>query len=577
MRPEGPQERLKGDVPTRMSNINSKRPDRLRVIPLGGLDGIGKNMTVFEYGDDIILVDAGIMFPDDDHPGVDLILPDFSYVVKRKEKVRGILITHGHEDHTGALPYLLKELGPQVPILGTKLTLGLIKGKLDEHKLKKAKLREIKAGGHVSLGSFGFDFFAVNHSIPDGVGIFIRTPAGTVMHTGDFKLDQTPIDGRQTDYGMITKFAKAGIDLLMSDSTNAESRGVTLSEAEVGRQLREIISGAEKRVIVASFSSHIHRIQQVCDAAVAAGRKVVVTGRSMVTNTKIARELGYLEIGDDWIVDAFDASGIPSEQVVVLCTGSQGEPLSALARMANGDHRTVQVEKSDTVIISATPVPGNEKAVSRVINRLTKAGALVLHKGSMMVHVSGHAASEELKLMLNLAQPTYFMPIHGETRHLAAHARLAHDVGMYEEDIFVMENGDCLELSEKGARLTEKVEHGVVYVDGLSVGDVGQVVLRDRQLLAQDGIATIIIAVDGQTGRPIGEPELVTRGLVVGGDNDPLVVEARARIAKTLAKTYKEGATDHTVIQNAVRESLSQLLWERIRRRPMIIPVVMEV
>ncbi len=559
------------------SNRSKQLTDRLRVIPLGGLDGIGKNMTVFEYGNDIILVDAGIMFPDDDHPGVDLILPDFSYVVKRKEKVRGILITHGHEDHTGALPYLLKELGPQVPILGTKLTLGLIKGKLDEHKLKKAKLREIKAGGHVSLGSFSFDFFAVNHSIPDGVGIFIRTPAGSVMHTGDFKLDQTPIDGRLTDYGMITKFAKAGIDLLMSDSTNAESRGVTLSESEVGRQLREIISGAEQRVIVASFSSHIHRIQQVCDAAVAAGRKVVVTGRSMVTNTKIARELGYLEIGDDWIVDAFDASGIPSEKVVVLCTGSQGEPLSALARMANGDHRTVQVEEGDTVIISATPVPGNEKAVSRVINRLTKAGALVLHKGSMMVHVSGHAASEELKLMLNLAQPTYFMPIHGETRHLAAHARLAHDVGMYQEDIFVMENGDCLELSDKGARLTEKVEHGVVYVDGLSVGDVGQVVLRDRQLLAQDGIATIIIAIDGQTGRPIGEPELVTRGLVVGGDNDPLVLEARARIAKTLAKTYKEGATDHSVIQNAVRESLSQLLWERIRRRPMIIPVVMEV
>jgi ribonuclease J len=560
-----------------MSNSNQRKLGRLRVIPLGGLDGIGKNMTVFEHGDDIVLVDAGIMFPDDDHPGVDLILPDFSYVTKRKDKVRGIVITHGHEDHTGALPYLLKELGPHVPILGTRLTLGLIRGKLDEHKLKKAKLREVKAGGHISLGSFSFDFFAVNHSIPDGVGVFIRTAAGSVLHTGDFKLDQTPIDGRLTDYGMISKFSKTGIDLLMSDSTNAESRGVTMSEAEVGHQLREVIGGAEQRVIVASFSSHIHRIQQVCDAAVGAGRKVVVTGRSMVTNTKIARELGYLEIADEWIVDAFDASGIPSEKVVVLCTGSQGEPLSALARMANGDHRTVQVEKGDTVIISATPVPGNEKAVSRVINRLTKAGALVLHKGSMMVHVSGHAASEELKLMLNLAQPTFFMPIHGETRHLAAHARLAHDVGMYEEDVFVMENGDCLEISDKGARLTEKVEHGVVYVDGLSVGDVGQVVLRDRQLLAQDGIATIIIAIDGQTGRPIGEPELVMRGVVVGGDSDPLVLEARARISKTLAKTFKEGATDQKVIQNAVRESLSQLLWERIRRRPMIIPVVMEV
>ncbi len=573
--PERPLTRPKGTVHERMSK--SQKPLRLRVIPLGGLDEVGKNMTVFEYGDEMVVVDAGIMFPDDDHPGVDLILPDFSYITKRKEKLKGIVITHGHEDHTGALPYLLKELGPNVPVLGTKLTLGLIKGKLDEHKLKKAKLREIHAGGHVSLGSFGFDFFAVNHSIPDAVGVFIRTPAGSVLHTGDFKLDQTPIDGRLTDYGAISKFAKSGVDLLMSDSTNAETRGTTLSEAEVGRTLREIIGSAEQRVIVASFSSHIHRIQQVCDAAVAAGRKVVVTGRSMVTNTKIARELGYLKIDEDWIVDAFDAGGLPSEKIVVLCTGSQGEPLSALARMANGDHRTVQVQSSDTVVISASPVPGNEKAVSRVINRLTKAGALVLHKGSMLVHVSGHAASEELKLMLNLAQPTYFMPIHGETRHLAAHARLAHDIGMYDEDVFVLDNGDCLEIGDDGARVAESVEHGVVYVDGLSVGDVGKVVLRDRQLLAQDGIATIIIAIDGQTGRPVGEPELVTRGLVLGGDTDPLLIEARARIAKTLAKTAKEGATDQKVIKNAVRESLSQLLWERIRRRPMIIPVVMEV
>jgi ribonuclease J len=544
---------------------------------LGGLDEVGKNMTVFEYGNEMVIVDAGIMFPDDDHPGVDLILPDFSYIVKRKEKLKGIVITHGHEDHTGALPYLLKELGTNVPVLGTRLTLGLIKGKLEEHKLKKVKLREVRDGGHVSLGNFGFDFFAVNHSIPDAVGVFIRTPAANVLHTGDFKLDQTPIDGRLTDYGAIAKFGKTGIDLLMSDSTNAETRGFTASEAEVGKNLREIIASAEDRVIVASFSSHIHRIQQVCDAAVEAGRKVVVTGRSMVTNTKIARELGFLEIGDDDIVDAFDANGIPAEKVVVLCTGSQGEPLSALARMANGDHRTVQIQHDDTVVISASPVPGNEKAVSRVINRLTKAGALVLHKGSRMVHVSGHAASEELKLMLNLTQPTFFMPIHGETRHLYAHARLAHDVGMYEEDIFVMDNGDCLELGNGAAKISERVEHGVVYVDGLSVGDVGKVVLRDRQLLSQDGIATIIIAIDAQTGKPAGEVELVTRGLVVGGDKDPLIVEARARIAKTLAKTAKEGATDQAVIKNAVRESLSQLLWERIRRRPMIIPVVMEV
>lgn len=555
----------------------ANKKNRLRIIPLGGLDEVGKNMTVFEYGEDMVVIDAGIMFPDDDHPGVDLILPDYSYVLKRADKLRGIVITHGHEDHTGALPYLLKDLERPVPVLGTKLTLGLIAGKLEEHKLKKVKMREIHEGGHVSLGVFGFDFFAVNHSIPDAVGAFIRTPVANIVHTGDFKLDQTPIDGRLTDYGALSRFGKLGVHLLMSDSTNAETPGITRSEAEVGKALREIIDRAEQRVIVASFSSHIHRVQQVCDAAVDAGRKVVVTGRSMITNTRIARELGYLEIGDDDIVDAYDASGLPPERVVVLCTGSQGEPLSALARMANGDHKTVQVERGDTVVISASPVPGNEKAVSRVINRLSKAGATVLHKGNASVHVSGHAASEELKLMLNLVQPTYFMPIHGETRHLTAHARLADDVGMYEEDVFVLDNGDCLELSEQGARVVERVEHGVVYVDGLGVGDVGQVVLRDRQLLAQDGIATIVIAIDGQTGRPMGDPELITRGIVFGPEGDALLEEARARIAKTLAKTAKEGATDQAVVKNAVRESLSQLLWERTRRRPMIIPVVMEV
>ena len=555
----------------------SKNPERLRVIPLGGLDEIGKNMTVFEYGNDMVIVDAGIMFPDEDHPGVDLILPDFSYIVKRKDKLRGIIITHGHEDHTGALPYLLKELDSQVPVMGTRLTLGLIKGKLEEHKLKKVKVREIKAGSHVSVGPFGFDFFAVNHSIPDAVGVFIRTPVANVVHTGDFKLDQTPIDGRMTDYGALAKFGKLGVDLLMSDSTNAETTGVTFSEASVGPTLRDIIDKAERRVIVASFSSHIHRVQQVCDAAVGAGRKVVVTGRSMVTNTKIARELGYLEIADENILDAYDASGLAPQDVVVMCTGSQGEPLSALARMANGDHKTVQVERGDTVIIAATPVPGNEKAVSRVMNRLAKAGAVLKHKSNSQVHVSGHAASEELKLMLNLVQPTYFMPVHGETRHLAAHARLACDVGMYEEDIFVLDNGDCLEIDSNGARVSESVEHGVVYVDGLGVGDVGNVVLRDRQLLAQDGIATIVITIDGQTGRPIGEPELVTRGIVFGTEGDQLMIEARNRVAKTLAKTAKEGATDQAVIKNAVRESLAQLMWEKTRRRPMIIPIVMEV
>jgi ribonuclease J len=545
-------------------------------VPLGGLDEIGKNMTVIEFGDDMIVVDAGIMFPDDDHPGIDLILPDYSYIVKRKDKLRGIVITHGHEDHTGALPYLLKDLGDKVPVLGTKLTLGLIKNKLDEHKITKPKLREVKSGGHCTLGVFGLDFFAVNHSIPDGVGVFIRTPVGNVLHTGDFKLDQTPIDGRLTDYGALAKFGKQGVMLLLSDSTNAETKGTTRSEADVGVALRSIVADAEQRVIVASFASHIHRVQQICDAAVGNGRKVVVTGRSMINNTRVARELGYLHIDDEDILDAFDAGDLPAEDVVILCTGSQGEPLSALARMANGEHRTVTVEEGDTVVISASPVPGNEKAVSRVINRLAKAGADVLHKGSADVHVSGHAASEDLRLMLNLTQPEYFMPIHGETRHLAAHARHAEAVGIPHDYIFILDNGDCLEIDEHGARLADRVESGVVYVDGLSVGDIGQVVLRDRQHMSQDGLVSIVVAIDVQTGKPVGEPEVVTRGIVISED-DELAQELRARVVKTLARTGADHATDSAVIKRALREAVSQLLWERIRRRPMIIPVVMEV
>jgi len=561
---------------TSHQNMANKTKARLRVIPLGGLDGIGKNMTVIEYGDEMIIVDAGIMFPDDDHPGVDLILPDYSYVVKRKNNLRGIVITHGHEDHTGALPYLLKDLDIPVPILGTRLTLGLIKGKLDEHKIKKPKLREVRDSGHVSLGSFGLDFFPVTHSIPDGVGVFIRTPVGNVLHTGDFKLDQTPIDDRVTDYGALAKFGKTGVTLLMSDSTGAENRGSCRSEAEVGKALRQIIASAEQRVIVASFASHIHRLQQVCDAAVANGRKIVVTGRSMVQNTKIARDLGYLTIDDDNIVDAFDTHGLPPEKIVVLCTGSQGEPLSALARMANGDHRTITVESGDTVIISASPVPGNEKAVSRVINRLAKAGARVEHKGSADVHVSGHAYSEELKLMINLVRPEFFMPVHGEIRHLVAHSRLAQDVGIPEDCVFVLDNGDVLEIDEEEARLGEKVESGVVYVDGLSVGDLGQIVLRDRQHMSQDGIITVVVAIDAKTGKPSGEPEIVTRGVVIS-DGEDVLEEARQRVIKAVAKTGKEGVTDSSVVQRRIRETLSQFVWERAKRRPMIIPVVMEV
>ncbi|MBN1629775.1 MAG: ribonuclease J, partial [Thermoleophilia bacterium] len=529
--------------------------------------------------DHMVVIDAGLMFPDDDHPGVDLILPDFSYIVKRREKLRAIVITHGHEDHTGALPYLLKALDRRVPVLGTKLTLGLIRGKLEEHRIKpqSLKLQEIQGGSHVSMGPFAFDFFAVTHSIPDGVGVFVRTPAGNVVHSGDFKLDQTPIDGRLVDYGALTRFAKMGVDLLMSDSTNAESPGVTQSEASVGPVLREIIENAKGRVIAASFSSHIHRIQQICDAAVGSGRKVTFAGRSMITNTGIARELGYLVVDDKDIIEDSQASKLRPHKVLVMCTGSQGEPLSALARMANGDHKTVTIEERDTVVIAATPVPGNEKAVNRVINRLAKAGVTVAHRGSLHVHVSGHGAAEELKLMLNLVRPRFFVPIHGETRHLVAHAALAQEVGIPKKNVFVLGNGDCLELSKSGARVSGSVEHGVVYVDGLGVGDVGQVVLRDRQVLAQDGIATVVVTIDSQTGRLMFDPELITRGLAWGPDGDALRTEAQTRIRQRLAKTTKEAATDQAVIRKAVHDCLSQLLWERTRSRPMIIPVVVEV
>ena len=555
----------------------SHRKHVLRVIPLGGLDEIGKNMTVLEYGDDMVVVDAGLMFPDVELPGIDLVLPDYSYILKRRNKLRGIVITHGHEDHTGALPYLRRDLGEAVPVLGTRLTCGLIEGKLAEHNIKKPKLRVVKPGMHVTLGIFGFDFIATNHSIPDSVALLIRTPVGNVLHTGDFKFDQTPIDGRTTDYASLTKAGRDGVALLLSDSTGAENPGYTRSEREVGAALHRIIEDAPQRVIVASFSSHIHRVQQVCDAAVDNGRKVIVTGRSMIKNTGIARELGFLHIDDGNILDAYDGNDIPAEKVVILCTGSQGEPLSALARMANGDHRTVSIQAGDTVVISASPVPGNEKAVSRVINRLCKAGAQVFDRAVAPVHVSGHAAAEELKLMLTMCQPRHFIPVHGETRHLVAHSRLAQSVGMRAEDVYILDNGDCLEIDENGAKVAEHVnEAGVVYVDGLHVGDVEDVVLRDRVQLSSDGIATVVVAIDQRTRRIIGEPELVLRGIPLDRA-DEVMREAQARVAKALARMEKEGARDRGLIQRAVRDALSQYVWESLRRRPMIIPVVMEV
>ena len=556
--------------------MSVKKNALLRVIPLGGLDGIGKNMTVIECGDDMVLVDAGLMFPDDSQPGIDLVLPDYTYVLENEDKLRGIVVTHGHEDHTGSLPYLLQDLNNKVPIFSSKLTLGFIEGKLSEFRIRAPKFREVKDGSHVNLGCISLDFFSMTHSIPGALGVFIRTPQGTVLHTGDFKLDQTPIDGVTPDYAAINKFAKQGIDLLLSDSTNATVPGFTKSEAEVGPSLLNAIKNAKGRVFVASFSSHIHRLQQICNAAKACHRKVVVTGRSMLTNTRVARELGYLKIDDSDIIDAFDIGNLPEDQIVVMCTGSQGEPLSALSRMANGEHKTLSIHEGDTVIISATPVPGNEKAVQQVINSLAKLGCDVYDKSRALVHVSGHGSQEELKLMLTMCKPTYFMPVHGEAVHLRAHAQLARKLGMREDHIFILDNGDSLEMRGGVVKRGPSVESGVVYVDGLRIGDTDPIVLRDRQKLANDGMVTAV-AIVSLKRKKIDAIEFSGRGVSFAVDDD-FTEDASASIMKTIEKgsfNYTASGTD--ALRKAVRDSLSNFIWSRTHTRPMIIPVVMEV
>lgn len=549
----------------------------MRVIPLGGLDAIGKNMTAFECGNDIILIDAGLMFPDDEHIGVDLILPDYTYVLENADRLRGIVITHGHEDHTGSLPYLLKDLNMPVPILGTKLTLGLIQGKLEEHHLsKQPQLREVHRGGSATLGCFELEFYTVNHSIPGAMGVFMHTPAGNVLHTGDFKLDETPVDKELTDFAALARFSARGVDLLMSDSTNATNPQFTKSETEVGVTLRSVIGSAKQRVVVAAFSSHIHRVQQICDAAMLAKRKVAVTGRSMLTNTRIARELGYLNVPDDLLIDAYDVGKYPPNKTVVLCTGSQGEPLSALARMSVGEHKTIEIEKGDTVIISATPVPGNEKSVTRIVNQLAKIGADIWDKNRALVHVSGHAGAEELKIVLSLVQPKYFLPVHGEATHLRAHARLAESVGVNPKHIFILDNGDSLRMTDGVVKPDKPVESGIVYVDGSSVGDIGANVLRDRQSMSSEGAATVVVEIDLKKGKIVNGPIIMMRG-IPGFDNDEFLVEARAAVSKSVEDVLKNHKGDSNRIKKAMRDALSNFTWKRAHRRPVIMPVTIEL
>ena len=552
-----------------------KKDTALKIIPLGGLDGIGKNMTAFEYGDDMILVDAGLMFPDEGQPGIDLILPDYTYVLENEDKLRGIIIPHGHEDHTGALPFLLMDLTHKVPIYSSKLTLGMIEGKLAEHNIKSPKFREVQDGSTITLGAFNVTFFSMTHSIPAALGVFMSTPAGTVMHTGDFKLDLTPIDGRRPNFHAINKFGAQGVDLLLSDSTNATRPGFTQSEAAVGPSLRHIIKNAPGRVFVASFSSHIHRLQQICDAATAVGRKVVVTGRSMVTNTKVARQLGYLRIDEDDIIDAYDVDRIPDEKIVVLCTGSQGEPLSALARMANGEHKSLSIHESDTVIISATPVPGNEKSVQAIINSLSKIGCEIYDKSRMLVHVSGHGSQEELKLMLAMARPRYFMPVHGEAQHLRAHAELGVQMGVPASNIFILDNGDSLEMCRHKVRRGHAVESGVVYVDGGTVTEANPTVLRDRQRLAQDGVVTCVVAVSKRSRRAV-TVEVTCRG-VSASTADFIEYDAADVVRSQVDRLASNDGVNVDAIRRGCRNALSNQLWSKTHTRPMVIPVVMEV
>ncbi len=553
--------------------FKTKKPANVKLTILGGLGEIGKNMMVIENGKDMLLVDAGIMFPEEEMLGIDLVLPDFSYVVKNKERLKAIIITHGHEDHTGALPYLLKEVS--APVYGSKLTLGLIEKKMGEHKLK-ADLREISSRTKLTVGQFKLSFFEVCHSIPDGLGIIIETLFGLMVHTGDFKFDQTPVDGRPTELQKLTGLGQKEVLLLLSDSTNAEIPGYTLPEKTVGANLLKLFEDARQRIIVATFASHLHRIKQIVDATIKTDRKLAISGRSMVNNVRIASELGYLKIPEEVLVDVAKIEKYPPDKIVVLCTGSQGEPLSALARISSNDHKQVKLHPGDTVIISASPIPGNERSVSRIINQIYRCGAVAHYELISGVHASGHPAQEELKLMINLVKPKYFIPIHGEYRHLKHHAELAKQVGIHPENIFICEDGDVIEFNAYGAKKTGEIPAGDVFVDGLGVGDIGDIVLRDRKQLSKDGVFIVVVAIDKQKAEIITGPDVVSRGFVYVKETKELIDEAIERVEETLAKTAQEGVTDITVLRLRIREDLSKFLYKKTRRRPMVMPIIIE-
>lgn len=552
-------------------------PKPIKVSFLGGLNEVGKNMTLFEYGEDMFLVDCGLAFPDQDMLGVDLVLPDFTYVERNADRIRGIVITHGHEDHIGGLPYLLKVLN--VPVYGTKLTIGLIQGKLREHGLlNSASLNVIKPGDVITLGGFTVEAIHVNHSIPDALGLAIRCEGGTIVHTGDFKIDTTPIDGGMMDLGRLAEIGQEGVLCLMSDSTNAERPGFTESERKVGESFETLFRKAgNNRIIVATFSSNIHRVQQIMNVAASLGRKVALVGRSLENVVSISAELGYLNIPEGIVIDINMINRYPADKLVIITTGSQGEPMSALTRMAFSDHRKVEIHPNDYVIISATPIPGNEKTVSRVVNELMKLGADVVYEKMYEVHVSGHACQEELKMIMGIVKPKYFIPVHGELKHLRKHAGLALSMGIPKENILIADNGRVAEISKKALRCTSTVPAGRVFVDGYGVGDVGSVVLRDRKHLAQDGLVIVAVCIDRESGMIVSGPDVVTRGFVYVKESEELINAAREVAVEAIEAQTDGGYFDWNSIKASFRDEISHLMYERTKRSPMILPVIMEV
>ncbi len=552
------------------------KKEKIQIIPLGGMGEVGKNMTVVRYNDEMIVVDAGLRFPEDDMLGIDLVIPDFTYLVENKDILKAIVITHSHEDHIGALPYVMKEL-VELPVYGSRLTCGLVANKCKEHGLRDKMLRPVKAGDTITLSkSFKAEFIHVSHSTPDAMAIAVHTPVGTVLFTGDFKIDTTPVDGQVTDFFKLASLGQNGVLALLSDSTNAERTGYTASEKSVGPTFDKVFGTARERIIVATFSSNIHRIQQVLDTAVAHGRRVAICGRSMVTLVAIAIEMGYLNVPDNLLIDLNQLKNYPKNKVVIISTGSQGEPRSALSRMAANDHRQVEITPTDTVIISATPIPGNEKSVAKTVDSLVKQGAEVVYESESGMHVSGHASQEELKLMLQLIKPKFFIPYHGDLRFLKKHSKLAQEVGIPKENIIVAENGNVVDVSRGKISITGKVTSGKMLIDGLGVGDVGNIVLRDRKQLSEDGILMVVATIDSNACQLTAGPDILSRGFVYVRESDELIQEIRKRAQTIIEKQLQNGNVDWPTIKTALRDNLSRFLYEKVRRRPMILPILME-